>query len=277
MKSPQPQVSEAEHDLSAEEAHQKARHEELYRLERGAVAAYSPHDWQKFEAIRSPIEPYSASVLRLGDVRGKYVLDLGCGDGWFSVLLAKRGARVFGCDISEEAIVTARERARVNGVLEQCTFSACSAYELPCEDSSFDIAAGHAILHHLEDKARTAQSIYRVLKPGGIGVFREPFGNSLMLERMRLLVPVPSMSDDPGEWKMQFKYSDLAPFRALFDVEVEEWQLVSRLDRLFKSARAKEALWRFDVGLLKYNKWLRRYARAILVKLKKPVAQNATG
>src|SRR5215470_3431964 len=52
----------------------------------------------------------------LGDLRGKRVLDIGCGDGGNSALFAKLGARVVGVDISPGAIEVARERAIVNGV-----------------------------------------------------------------------------------------------------------------------------------------------------------------
>jgi 2-polyprenyl-3-methyl-5-hydroxy-6-metoxy-1,4-benzoquinol methylase len=52
----------------------------------------------------------------LGDLQGKRVLDIGCGEGGNSALFAKLGAHVVGVDISPRAIELAKERARVNGV-----------------------------------------------------------------------------------------------------------------------------------------------------------------
>jgi SAM-dependent methyltransferase len=50
------------------------------------------------------------------DLKGKQVLDLGCGDGTNSVLLAQRGASVIGVDLSQKSIALANERARINRV-----------------------------------------------------------------------------------------------------------------------------------------------------------------
>src|SRR5207253_9747875 len=48
---------------------------------------------------------------RLGDVRGKRVLDYGCGHGMAAVVLARRGARVTACDLSAGYVAAARARA----------------------------------------------------------------------------------------------------------------------------------------------------------------------
>src|SRR5690349_13553860 len=65
----------------------------------------------------------------IGDLKGKRVLEVGCGEGENSAVLAKLGARVTGIDISQGAIDTALERCRVNGVADQVEF-VCSPIEL---------------------------------------------------------------------------------------------------------------------------------------------------
>jgi ribosomal protein L11 methylase PrmA len=69
---------------------------------------------------------------RSGD---KTVLDAGCGDGWFSVILAKRGAAsVNAFDISGEAVRLAKTRARVNGVSDCVKVKKASIYVIPAAD-----------------------------------------------------------------------------------------------------------------------------------------------
>ena len=51
-------------------------------------------------------------------MKGKNVLELGCGDGENTVLLAHRGARVCGVDLSDAMVKLARRRAQVNGFVQ---------------------------------------------------------------------------------------------------------------------------------------------------------------
>src|SRR5262245_48113610 len=73
----------------------------------------------------------------LGDVRGKDVLELGCGGGQWSVLLAQRGAKVVGLDNSERQLAYARERALAAGLALELIHAA--AEEVPLPDASFDV------------------------------------------------------------------------------------------------------------------------------------------
>jgi 2-polyprenyl-3-methyl-5-hydroxy-6-metoxy-1,4-benzoquinol methylase len=253
-----------------EEREEIARHDELYRENRPANLVMVLSDWQKFDDDFDTISPYIASIQLLGDVSGLRVLDVGCGDGWLSVILAKRGAIVEGFDISKEGIITAQARAEANGVAERCSFQVASIYSLPYPPERFDLVAGQAILHHVCDKARVAAELYRVMKPGARAAFHETFGNSLWLERLRLLVPIKSgAEDDPTEWKKQFKYRDLEPFSPLFEVRYQEWHFFSRLDRILSSPKLIERLGRLDKVLLRHLPWLRSYARQILVEMVK--------
>ncbi|NOT07132.1 MAG: class I SAM-dependent methyltransferase [Gemmatimonadales bacterium] len=263
------------HSIEAEERFEIQRHNELYDRQRPQeLGIMTPWDWERFDQILERTDPYIESVRRLGDLRGKRVFDVGCGSGWLSIILAKRGALVDGMDISPEAVRTAELRSARNGVGDQCRFRAGSCYELPYEDGRFEVVAGQSILHHVGDKARAAAELFRVMRPSAHAVFHEPFGNSLMMERLRRLVPVPSGSpDDPEQWSHQFKYSDLPPFRAHFEVEIEEFQFFSRLDRVIRSPKVRLALGRFDRALLAKVGFLRQYARAIVIVLRKPPAR----
>src|SRR5882757_7495314 len=56
------------------------------------------------------------ALAKLGDLRGKHVLDYGCGHGMAAVVLARAGAAVTAFDLSPGYVKEARERARANGV-----------------------------------------------------------------------------------------------------------------------------------------------------------------
>ena len=106
-----------------------------------------------------PLE-YAYAVL--GDVRSRLVLDLGCGAGENSLLLALRGARVLGVDISEAMLQLAGKRLAINGLADRANFVAASCHDLPLPDASVDVVLGIAILHHL-DLPFTAREVRRVL------------------------------------------------------------------------------------------------------------------
>lgn len=257
-----------------EEVSESQRHDGIYAQHRAKKRrALAPDDWERFDRIEVPMHPYHASVIWLGDVRGKRVLDVGCGDGWFSVLLAKRGATVSGFDISAEGVEAAREWAEANGVARSCGFTVGSVYDIPYPDGSFDLVAGQSILHHVSDKAKVAHELARVLRPGGFGVFHEPFGDSLALEWLRRFVPVPSAApDDPDQWKQQIKYSELQPFQDQFEVGVHEFEFLTRLERVITRKGFGDWLRSVDHKLFRRVPFLRRFARAVVITLRKRAA-----
>lgn len=130
--------------------------------------------------------PLEYAYALLGDVRAKRVLDLGCGSGENSVVLARRGAKVLGLDLSEALIQLARRRMEAHG--EASEFCAASAHQLPLKDQSIDVVFGIAILHHLDLRLVRAE-VLRVLKNGGRAIFQEPVRESTLLRKVRPLFP----------------------------------------------------------------------------------------
>ncbi len=115
----------------------------------------------------------------LGDLRGTRALDYGCGHGMAAVAMARAGASVTAFDLSPGYVNETRERAAANGVSVECVTA--DGEELPFADATFDAVWGNAILHHL-DLAKAGRELRRVLKPGGVAVFCEPWGGNPLLE-----------------------------------------------------------------------------------------------
>lgn len=200
----------------------------------------------------------------LGDLRGKSVLDYGCGHGMASVVLARRGAIVTGIDLSEGYVQEARRRARANEV--EAAFQTANAEQLPFADQSFDAVWGCAILHHL-DLAQAGPELKRVLRPGGVAVFCEPWGGNPLLELARRRLPYPGKHRTPDEQPL--RPADLGPLQAMFPgMQVEGHQLLSMLLRVVSRRRpGRNWLDRLDQRLLGRFGGLGRWARYVVIRL----------
>ncbi len=109
-----------------------------------------------------------------GEVRGTSVLDICCGAGRSSVLLAARGAAsVLGCDVSPASLQAAERLAAAHGVSRRVHFT-LQDIEQPRPEwtGRFDLIVGAYALHHL-DLAVSLPLLATYLRPGGRAVFLE--------------------------------------------------------------------------------------------------------
>jgi SAM-dependent methyltransferase len=136
------------------------------------------------------------ALAQLGDVRGRPVLDYGCGHGMAAVVLARRGAHVTAFDLSPEYLREAQDRARANGV--HVDFLQADGERLPFADGTFAAIWGNAVLHHLNLSVAGAE-LRRVLQPGGVAVFSEPWGENPLLNWARRSLPYPGKERTPDE------------------------------------------------------------------------------
>ena len=101
----------------------------------------------------------------LPDVAGLSGLDIGCGEGHNTRLLAKRGARVTAVDISEVFLRYAKQSEQEEAL--GIEYKLASAVELPYDDAAFDFAVAFMSLMDIPETNRVLSEAYRVLKPGG--------------------------------------------------------------------------------------------------------------
>jgi 2-polyprenyl-3-methyl-5-hydroxy-6-metoxy-1,4-benzoquinol methylase len=106
---------------------------------------------------------------------GTRVLDVGCGIGRWSSLLAARGAQVTGMDLSPTMIGEADRRAHANGVANRCRFLVQDLAQLDAGET-FDLVIGVTVLQHILDSAALRAAVQRMsdhLAPGGRMVLLE--------------------------------------------------------------------------------------------------------
>jgi SAM-dependent methyltransferase len=148
---------------------------------------------------------------------GDRVLDVGCGTGYFTRVMAQRvapGGTAHGVDSSGEAIAHARRVTQ----LANCTFADGSADALDAPEGSYDVVVSSLMMHHLPEavRPRAMGEMVRVLRPGGsvlVAEFRPPAsrigrrlvtgltGHHAMAEnRVELLAP---MIQDAGFEQLQ--------------------------------------------------------------------------
>lgn len=166
----------------------------------------------------------------LGDVRGKSVLDVGCGDGLNALNFALLGATVTGIDISSKAIELAKRHAEVNGVSAQTRF-VCSPLELAdFPEASFDIVWGDAILHHLiPDLDLVVGRMRRWVKPGGVIMFGEPVNFNPTLRAIRLMLPIHTDAT-PDERPLEMAEIEVIR-RHLPNLQIRPFSLFDRVTR----------------------------------------------
>jgi len=114
----------------------------------------------------------------LPDIKGETILDIGSGFGSLTIELAKNNpdSKVYGIDLHDSLTDQSQMNADVLGV-PNVKFRTGSAYSLPFEAGSVDVATCFLMLHHLEDIKFALFEIKRVLKNGGMLVAVEPLAD----------------------------------------------------------------------------------------------------
>jgi len=220
-------------DQPLKERQDRWREEASFFDKTAAEIDLQPMDPLALERYRGPLRRRFNKEYRLrllGDLRGKKVLDVGCGEGTNSILLAKLGATVTGIDISPKSIEIARKRAEINQVAGSCRF-VCSPLETAeLETHAFDVIWADAILHHIiPELPLVLDKLTEWAKPDALMVFSEPVNFNQTLRRIRFTIPVKT-DVTPDERPLEFP--EIAVLRRYIpDLRLQHFALLGRLDR----------------------------------------------
>ena len=144
-----------------------------------------------FEGSTAPENRFIRSCL--GDVSGKYLLDLGCGAGESSVYFARHGARCVAGDYSSEMLRAAKKLAQRYGV--DIDTRMINAINLEFASNTFDIVYASNILHHV-DANKALKEIHRVLKPEGFACMWEPLKHNPIINVYRRMATEVRTADE---------------------------------------------------------------------------------
>ena len=111
-------------------------------------------------------------MASLGDLRGRDVLELGCGHGDLTMQLIDAGARVIATDLSPGMVEAARERIARDRPGSHADILTGSAERSDFAAESFDLVVGKWIIHHVDIPSALGEA-ERVLRPGGTAAFIE--------------------------------------------------------------------------------------------------------
>jgi len=107
----------------------------------------------------------------------KEVLDIGCGAGTISFYLASKGNKVYGIDISKNAIEKCRESAKTLG-LEKATFFQVMNFPYRVPNKKFDFILCLEVLEHLRNDRHALRQIYHLLKKNRLCIISVPSKNA---------------------------------------------------------------------------------------------------
>lgn len=249
-----------------------------------ANADYAKHannleiDPEMWEAYSNPHELWDwrqMSVMQLGDLEGKELLDYGCGMGEESIYFAKLGANVTSIDIAEVGIEVLRRRAKHHGLTNVKAIQ-MRADKTEFADNTFDLVHGLGILHHIGLDAALAE-VHRVLKPGGIGVFLEPMGDNPVVEKAKewLLEHAMKVTEHQDglthvtEHEENLKWAGIAESTRRFSsTRTYPYRLLYRVRRVLPESTYK-LLHRIDHALFNLAPRLKTFAGAVVIRVRK--------
>jgi ubiquinone/menaquinone biosynthesis C-methylase UbiE len=110
-------------------------------------------------------------------LKGKHLLEIGCGMGYDSLEFLRRGVRVTATDLTPNAVSLTRRHFEIEGVQAEEVRTA-NVLDLPFEDNTFDAVWANGVLHATGDTPGAIRETRRVLKSGGRAIichfYRKP-------------------------------------------------------------------------------------------------------
>lgn len=208
---------------------------------------------------------------------GDTLLDFGSGPGVNALMFAQLGYEVEGFDISESNVYISQKLAEKYDLDKKAFFLTCQAEKLVYPDNHFNFIAGIDILHHV-DIEKAMKECRRVLKSGGVAVFREPievpfFDKVRNCALVRFFFPNnKSFELHITEDERKLNENDLKIIRSVFPrSKFKRFTVLSRLDRFFRkeSDPTPSFLEKMDYFLIRHIPFLKNFGGGLVIFLRK--------
>lgn len=129
--------------------------EEYAKMERSQKGLEGAGEWHQLKVL-------------FPDLKGKTVLDLGCGYGWHCQYAVASGAKqVLGIDLSEKMIQEAQTRNHDSRI----SYKVCGLDTYDYPENMYDCVVSNLVLHYVEDLSQVYRNVYKTLKKDGVFLF----------------------------------------------------------------------------------------------------------
>lgn len=182
------------------------------------------------------------------------VLDLGCGVGDYTYLIAQKAKKVIATDVQD----VYQDQYRAPNI----EFKIADAIKIPFADGQFDVVVALDLIEHIEDDQKFVDEAWRVLRPGGILFLETPNLNRLSVFGRKRKFPLVLGRDHLGECVHIREYS-----KKMLEKLFAQCQLKSLK---IKSPWLGLRLGRVEIGITKFPNILEKYGQYWIVKAVNP-------
>lgn len=227
------------------------------------------------------IKKRKRQILKYISLEGKVILDVGCGNGLYTLALDKLARKTIGVDIRQEALAEATkskaELARDTG------FIRAQAESLPLRDLTFDVVFLVEMLEHVQSEERTLEEAHRVLKYGGFLLIYVPNKlypfdvHGLQIGQTRigsLYAPVFFFSWFPQSIRDKFQRARIYTKGQITRLIERHGFIIQTVDHMYPpldriGSRFAKSVLRKLLSILEHNRFLKRFGMSIFIVAQK--------
>lgn len=169
---------------------------------------------------------------RLGNLSGKYVCDLGCGEGELTVILAKFNPKILALDLSPFLINLAKKRAILDHVSKNINFLVTDAESYNFPKNKFHYIISYGALHHMDIK-KVLPRLHKALLVNGKLVFVEPVNFFPLFQNFISNLPI-KKNRKISPYEKPLENNDFNLIKEFFNIiEIRHFNFLAKIIRIF--------------------------------------------